>query len=71
MKLTTNQENLLNALQVGEQVIVLTSSYTDLAYNPENLRVTRASVQAIKGLEARGLVKASHFWRGATVTRTA
>jgi len=71
MKLTANQENLLNAINVGEAVIVLTSSYTDLAHNADNLRVTRSSVQAIKGLEAKGLVKASHFWRGATVTRIA
>ena len=71
MKLTTNQETLLNALPMNEQVIVLTSSYTDLARNPENLRVTRGSVQAIRGLESKGVVKATHFWRGAYVTRIA
>jgi hypothetical protein len=70
-KLTANQQSLLDALPLNERVIVLTSSYGDLARNPERLRVTRGSVQAIRGLEARGIVKATHFWRGAVVTRIA
>ena len=71
MKLTANQQTLLRALPINERVIVLTSSYTDLARNPENLSVTRGSVQAIRGLEARGIVKADYFWRSAVVTRIA
>jgi hypothetical protein len=69
--LTANQQYLLDCLPVGQTAIVLTSEYAKVYNNKENLPILHCTAPALRGLAARGLITADHYWRGANVTRIA
>jgi len=71
MKLTPNQVEAMLYLNqyVGRTVLVLTSGYTaNVAPQAVRDSVATVSSAALRGLEAKGLLKVDAFWKGANVT---